>query len=136
MILFFESKKKRKEKKRKENKTNKQTNKQVYVYVNKTRKEKLYKMSSIATPEQTSNAKGHKVPAAKMKANIRKISNKSNEVPVGSYQDKNDGGDNVVAVVGLGDVPEMSDKDMDELKKALSDDPDENDGRMKINKHK
>ena len=85
-------------------------------------------MSSIATPEQTSNAKGHKVPAAKMKANIRKISNKSNEVPVGSYQDKNDGGDNVVAVVGLGDVPEMSDKDMDELKKALSDDPDENDG--------
>ena len=93
-------------------------------------------MSSIATPEQTSNAKGHKVPAAKMKANIRKISNKSNEVPVGSYQDKNDGGDNVVAVVGLGDVPEMSDKDMDELKKALSDDPDENDGRMKINKHK
>ena len=114
--------KRKRKKKHRQNKT-KQTNKQVYVNVNKTRKEKLYKMSSIATPEQTSNANGHKVAPAKMKANIRSMM-KSHEVPVGSYQDNNDGGDDVVAVVRDGDGGvSLSDEDYEEMNKALSDDP-------------
>lgn len=44
-----------KRKRKKKHRQNK-TNKQVYGYVNKTRKEKLYKMSSIATEKQTGNA--------------------------------------------------------------------------------
>ena len=73
-------------------------------------------MSSIATQKPTEHANGHKVAPAKISEAIRKISNKSHEVPVATYEDNNDGGDDVVVSDGDGgDVPELSNEDVGEI---------------------
>ena len=81
-------------------------------------------MSSIATPKQSVNADGQKGPTtATMKANIRKISNKSHEVPVDKNEDNNDGGDDVVVVVN---------EEVNALSEVLSNDADEKENGMEV----